>query len=362
MRRSLLLSLICWAFIGGGTPIALAQPQGKILPGYSPGFLGEYFADTVFRNKVHTRLDANTDMNYWLDSPAPGIYTDKYAVRWTGRLTAPQTGRYTLQAIADDGVRVWIGGKLVMNEWRLQKANRILVSPPFKLTQNQQYEVKVEYFNGKTANYLRLYWAFEEEEPTPLDKRHVQARPPGQVGPGPQLAKKADKKVPAEATASLKKPAAEAKPKKPAGQSAKPQTEARAETVAALPKPEPPKPSTYEGLTPGETVVIENLQFEQSSYKLTGNYQQVLERLLNTLKKYPQLAVTIIGHTDNVGQADKNLRLSQQRAGVVKTYLVAHGIAEPRLQAVGQGGQQPVAPNQDEAGRQKNRRVEFKVQ
>jgi outer membrane protein OmpA-like peptidoglycan-associated protein len=358
MNRSLLL-LVCWAITVGA---AQAQTQGKILPGYAPGFVGEYFADTVFKNKVHTRLDANTDMDYWLDSPAPGIYTDKYSVRWTGRLTAPQTGRYSLQAIADDGVRVWIGGRLVMNEWRLQKANHILVSPPFKLTQNQQYEVKVEYFNGKTANYLRLYWAFEDEEPTPLDKRNVQAKPPGQPPPGPQLAKKADKKAPVEATASLKKAQPEAVPKKPAGQAAKPQPEARAEVAAPQPElPKPSKPETYEGLTPGETVVIEQLQFEQSSYKLTGNYQQVLERLLNTLKKYPQLAVTIIGHTDNVGQADKNLRLSQQRAGVVKTYLVAHGIGEQRLQAVGQGGQQPMAPNQDEAGRQKNRRVEFKV-
>jgi outer membrane protein OmpA-like peptidoglycan-associated protein len=337
-----------------------AQPTGSVLPGYEPGFKAEYFADTVFGKKVHERVDNKIYLDYWMDMPAPGIYTDKFSIRWRGFLRAERTGTYHLYAVADDGIRVWIGGKLALNEWRLQKANKVLKGA-IKLAKGKLYDVKAEYFNGKTACYLRLYWAYENEEPVPLDSRSIMTPTTAKAKLGPQIVAKAYIKQPDNPTTSAKK-TAPAKDKTVSGK------KIVAQRATILPEPERKKepetdqpPITYEDLTIDKIVVLDNLQFEKSSYQLTANFSAVLDRLVNTLNKYKQLQIEIIGHTDNVGSAERNLLLAKQRAGVVKTYLVAHGVAEDRLQATGYGGGKPIASNELEEGRQKNRRVEFRV-
>ena len=74
----------------------------------------------------------------------------------------------------------------------------------------------------------------------------------------------------------------------------------------------------------------------------------------------PDLKVYIVGHTDNPGGFDYNMSLSQRRAKSVVDQLVqSYGIAPDRLRPVGAGMIAPVAPNDDEAGRSKNRRVEI---
>lgn len=339
------------------------QPSGSVLPGYEPGFQAEYFADTVFGKKVHTRVDQRIYLDYWLDMPAPGIYTDKFSIRWRGRIKPTRTGTYHLFAVADDGIRVWIGGKLALNEWRLQKANKVLKGA-IRLKAGQLYDVKAEYFNGKTACYLRLYWAYENEDPVPLDAKYV-VTPTNKPTVGQQIVAKTNQARPNEPTASAKRVPAPAAPAKKVAKTEKPGLEKQPEQQKPLPdreeQPKAKEPETYEDLALNEVVVIDNLQFEQSSYRLVANCQQVLDKLANTLQKYPQLRIEVVGHTDNVGDPGRNLQLSRQRAGVVRAYLIGRGVAEARLLADGHGGDRPLASNATEEGRQKNRRVEFKV-
>ena len=75
----------------------------------------------------------------------------------------------------------------------------------------------------------------------------------------------------------------------------------------------------------------------------------------------PTFRILIEGHTDNVGSAALNMRLSLSRAEAVKTYLTERGIDGERIIAKGYGLTQPVAPNTTPQGRQKNRRVEFTI-
>lgn len=82
-----------------------------------------------------------------------------------------------------------------------------------------------------------------------------------------------------------------------------------------------------------------------------------LNKLVVFLDKYPDRTVQIEGHTDNVGSEDFNQGLSQRRAESVKAYLVRQGIAGSRLTAVGMGENRPVASNDNQSGRQQNRRV-----
>jgi outer membrane protein OmpA-like peptidoglycan-associated protein len=75
----------------------------------------------------------------------------------------------------------------------------------------------------------------------------------------------------------------------------------------------------------------------------------------------PGLRIEISGHTDSLGPQAINLTLSEKRATAVKNYLIAHGVASDRLRAEGYGEFNPIATNETEEGRAKNRRVEFKV-
>jgi outer membrane protein OmpA-like peptidoglycan-associated protein len=79
------------------------------------------------------------------------------------------------------------------------------------------------------------------------------------------------------------------------------------------------------------------------------------------LQQYPDLRIAVSGHTDNVGDPAKNLELSQARAEAVKTYFTAKGVDATRIETRGAGETEPVADNKTDAGRQQNRRIEFKL-
>jgi OOP family OmpA-OmpF porin len=79
------------------------------------------------------------------------------------------------------------------------------------------------------------------------------------------------------------------------------------------------------------------------------------------MKDYPDLNVVIEGHTDSVGTAAYNKKLSQRRAEAIKKYMVESGIDTNRLKAQGFGMDNPIASNKTEEGRQQNRRVEAAV-
>lgn len=86
-----------------------------------------------------------------------------------------------------------------------------------------------------------------------------------------------------------------------------------------------------------------------------------MEKLAVYLLQNLELKATIIGHTDNVGEKQKNLILSQQRAESVMSYLINLGVSADRISAIGKGDQEPRADNETEEGRLMNRRVEVEL-
>ncbi|RSK45899.1 OmpA family protein [Hymenobacter perfusus] len=111
----------------------------------------------------------------------------------------------------------------------------------------------------------------------------------------------------------------------------------------------------------GVKVVLNNIFFDFDKATLRKESTNELERLQKLLVETPALRLEISGHTDNVGKAEYNKDLSQRRAKAVVDYLVAKGIDKGRLTFAGYGDTQPVASNASKAGRQLNRRTEFKV-
>jgi outer membrane protein OmpA-like peptidoglycan-associated protein len=116
----------------------------------------------------------------------------------------------------------------------------------------------------------------------------------------------------------------------------------------------------YKALAESGRVTAEGIFFDTNSDRLRPESDAVLGQIGEMMVKHADMRLGIEGHTDNVGQAAVNQALSQKRAAAVKAYLTAkHGIDAARLEARGFGADKPVAPNADEAGRQKNRRVEL---
>lgn len=112
----------------------------------------------------------------------------------------------------------------------------------------------------------------------------------------------------------------------------------------------------YVVLKNSETINL-NVLFATGKSDIVGDAGAELAKVAEFMKRYPDTAVTIEGHTDNRGKADKNQTLSQQRAEAVRDALVKLGVDGSRLKAVGYGAAQPVADNKTEEGRAKNRRV-----
>ena len=108
--------------------------------------------------------------------------------------------------------------------------------------------------------------------------------------------------------------------------------------------------------------VFDNLNFETGSTKLTPESVPTVESLVVILKAYPNVAVRLEGHTDNTGDADANKKLSLDRATAVREIMITGGIADARIGTDGYGQEKPIAPNETEEGRAKNRRTELVVE
>jgi OmpA-OmpF porin, OOP family len=108
------------------------------------------------------------------------------------------------------------------------------------------------------------------------------------------------------------------------------------------------------------SIALHNVQFDTGKATITAASSAVLAPVGELLKTDMTLKLEIQGHTDNVGGAAANLKLSQDRAAAVKAYLVQnHGVAADRLTTAGLGDTKPIADNTSDAGRAQNRRVEL---
>lgn len=113
--------------------------------------------------------------------------------------------------------------------------------------------------------------------------------------------------------------------------------------------------------TPGQAVVLKNVLFETGSSTLLPTALAEIRQLANLLQQNPALRIQINGHTDDVGAADSNLQLSEQRAKAVYEQLLAYGIDASRLRYKGYGENRPLIANDSQASRAVNRRTEFEL-
>ena len=105
----------------------------------------------------------------------------------------------------------------------------------------------------------------------------------------------------------------------------------------------------------------DGVTFDFAKYDIKPQFYPALNNVARTLAEYNQTIVEVTGHTDSVGSADFNQRLSEQRANSVGNYLIGQGLVRERFEIIGMGKNYPIADNATDAGRALNRRVEIRV-
>ena len=111
----------------------------------------------------------------------------------------------------------------------------------------------------------------------------------------------------------------------------------------------------------GLVLTVGDVLFASGKAEVSSGGQRSIDKLADFLKAYPKRNVLIEGHTDNTGDQDFNIKLSQQRADTVRNQLVSKGVAPQRIRTKGYGAKFPVVDNDTTGGRQQNRRVEVVI-
>jgi len=121
------------------------------------GLYGEYFEGINFNTRKLTRTDATINFDWGSGSPDPVLTSDTFSVRWSGWLQIPADGNYSFFVTADDGVRLWINGQLLINQWQLQGATEFSASLS-ELEAGQKLDIRLEYFENTGAALIQLRW------------------------------------------------------------------------------------------------------------------------------------------------------------------------------------------------------------
>ena len=143
-------------------------------PGDGVGLAGEYYNNfTVSGAPNVSRLDPQVDFAWGDDSPAPDIISNDFSARWTGQVQARSSEEYTFSVIADDGIRLWIDGQLLIDDWDAPTLDWHSTTP-LTLAAGQKYDVKIEFYDSGGGAAAGFYWESISDdipfEPVPMEQ------------------------------------------------------------------------------------------------------------------------------------------------------------------------------------------------
>ena len=125
--------------------------------GTGNGLQGEFFATRTLTSPVLSRIDATIDYDWAAHGPDMGLPLDGFSVRWTGQVQPRFTGRYTFTTNTDDGVRLWIGGNIIIDDWNDHMATEN--AGVADLVAGQKYDLKMEYYEAGQLASAQLFWS-----------------------------------------------------------------------------------------------------------------------------------------------------------------------------------------------------------
>jgi hypothetical protein len=120
------------------------------------GLTATYFDNRDFTGASVSRIDSTVNYNWGSGSPATGIGTDTFSARWTGKLKPRYSQTYTFYTTSDDGVRLWINGQLIIDQWN--DHGPTVHSGTITLQANQLYDIRLEYYENGGGAVMKLEW------------------------------------------------------------------------------------------------------------------------------------------------------------------------------------------------------------
>ncbi len=126
-------------------------------PATGTGLLGRYFATNNLSGNVVLQRTEAINFNWGTAAPATGVPSNNFSVRWTGTVEASASGNFQFQTNSDDGVRVWVNGVQVINNWTAHSAT-LNTSAVIAMTANQRYSITVEYQELSGSAVMQLRW------------------------------------------------------------------------------------------------------------------------------------------------------------------------------------------------------------
>jgi hypothetical protein len=127
----------------------------RLMAGDGAGLVANYYSDGNFTNLAAARTDSTVDFNWGTGSPAAGVPAEGFSVRWTGQISAPKSGKYTLTTQSAGGIKVIVDGKVVINDSKFHSLHS--ASGSFSFTGGEYYDVEIDYQDRGTAA-ARLLW------------------------------------------------------------------------------------------------------------------------------------------------------------------------------------------------------------
>jgi beta-glucosidase len=150
---------------------ALFTPDGT----GTHGLKGEYFNNKDLQgDAVATRIDEQINFNWFTNAPVPQLPTDNFSVRWTGMFVPPASGTYQLGARADDGVRIYLDDKILVEDWRDRGAKTVI--KPVELEGGRKYKLRIEYYDRYHIGEAHLVWSPPQLAQTLRDEALQKAR------------------------------------------------------------------------------------------------------------------------------------------------------------------------------------------
>ncbi len=139
---------------GGETP---SNPVTVTTLAAGRGLTGTYYKSKDFNGSSFSRVDATVDFDWGMGAPNPSMSHNTFSVRWQGQLEAVHSETYTFQTVTDDGVRLWVNGKLLIDDWtqRGQRTNAATIA----LEADKRYEIRMEYYENDSIARAQLRWS-----------------------------------------------------------------------------------------------------------------------------------------------------------------------------------------------------------
>ena len=312
------------------------------------GLKADYFDGTEFNRYVATNYVDNINFYWNQRPPVPGINPHVCSIRYTGQLTSPKTGAYTFSARVDDGIRVWVDEVLIIDNWQLNDVGYSEGTVDMKA--GTVYSLKIEYFNALNEAELRLLWKLPKEEDTNWFFQWWDDEEPVVI-PTQYFSPPLEKEVAITPESALP-PIVKTKP------IPEPKPIAKSKPVKKKPVAIPPKKKVVDVM---QQYIPKSVAFDRAKSDILPISYAELDKLADFLVKHPTRKVHIEGHTDNVGDTQKNLLLSEKRAYAVAAYLVKKGVNAKQLSAQGFGGEKPLVQS-NKKYHPENRRVAFIIE